>query len=178
MYQISPFIINNELIYLYKDSQFSWFIDEFTLSRLFKVDISKIVEFRRVVDIQKDDRGYCKLEKSLSKEELNIYLWSRKGVIRFAYSLKSIDIFDIVDELEEIKFPREEPIYQDINSIFQERVEKLKESGSLKEIDEFLSVFNRFTKEKLGFEKREEDSFKSIFMKIFEDILSQATPKS
>lgn len=169
---ITPILFNDKVIYLHKSELFNWLIEERALAELFGVESQKLSQLRESSSLTLDRHFIEKsLKDQLSEESKKIYLWSRKGVIKVAYSINSEKAFDVVDRLEDIELKSEEPIFGELETILRDRLTQIEKSGNFKEIEEFISIFGKFIREKSNFSTKKEMGVKSIFMELFEDAL-------
>jgi len=167
---ITPTLYKKELIYFYQSDSHKWFIDEISLIRIFKIDKDRLIKIQEKLE---KDRHFVveNIEDIRTKSSDEVTLWSRKGVIKIAYLLNSPVAFDVVDNLEDVELKKREPIFGELEDIFQERLVEIKKDGSFSDIETFIGAFSKFIKEREIFTDKKKMGIKSMFLDLFEDAL-------
>ena len=160
---ITPIFYKNSIIYFHQSNSYKWLLDENSVIKLFKIDIFQLSKIKNRLEKDK----HLILEKIDGGE---ITLWSRKGVIKLAYILNSETAFDIVDNFEDIEFQNQEPIFNELENILQNRLSEISKNGSFSDIENFINTLSTFVKEKNRFSKKD-SGMKNMFFDIFEDAL-------
>jgi len=169
---ITSILFDNRVIYLHKHNTLHWLIEEGVLSELFEITSHKLVQLRQNSSLTLNKHFIAEdFQDRLSGESKKIYFWSRKGVIRVAYHINSEKAFNIVDALEDIELKSEESIFGELENILRDRLNQIEKNGDLKEIENFISTFGKFVKERSGFSIKKDIGIKSMFLELFEDAL-------
>lgn len=176
MKHIAPVYFEDKIIYFYKSSKYKWLIDEVNLINLFKIDSKKLYEIKS--NLEKNKHYIIeKIDIISNDNKKDIFLWSRKGVIKIAYLLNSESAFNIVDGLEDLQIKEPENEFKDIENILKKRLLNIQESESISELSSFVDIFFKFISEKESFKKKQNMGSKSMFLDIFEDILKNSKNK-
>jgi hypothetical protein len=168
-------LFKGELIYLERDSRFRWIVHENFLSKLLAIsseEIKKIREEHSGKLVENSEFTIREIVEFSSDKPIKTLFWTRRGVIKLAYLIKSSNIFDVVDFLEEIEFEDErEPIFSEIEEVLNSKLETIKQDSSFRDIEEFITTFSKFIREKEYIKLKKESSFKSFLLDFFDEAL-------
>jgi hypothetical protein len=190
-----PVLIQNKIYYLFFYKKLNWLISIEQLSQLFKIEQKNLLNIIQNKNNNFLENKHFVLNKNfncLGQKNSEVFLVSKKGILKLAYFLDSDEVIEIIDELEDIDltqecfqiFEQKNQFFIEIESILKNKLEILKnnESVSLSQINEFIETISIliqrekesksafFTKNK---NKTEDFSLKNIFLSFIEESLNK-----
>jgi hypothetical protein len=166
MIKTAPIFINQNLIYILQDDNYKWLIDEFSVIKIFEIDLQKKMQIQ-----EKLQKNLHFIFKKVSNRKDEVTFFTKKGVFKFAYLLNSDVAFNIIDILEDVEIEKDEPIFGEIEQIYKNRLSEISQSGDFDEISKFLDSFSNFIREKQKVSVKQNFGLKSIILDVFQEIM-------
>ena len=134
----------------------TWFLSHKEVAKAFNTTIDKLIE---ALDILTEDKhyGYYSVEYQAGKSTSSILFFSKTGMVRLAYFLKTDDALSFLEAIEEINISQSQEesthrFYNEIEDVLKDRLVKLKENpeASLEEINHFILTLDNLVKKRDG----------------------------
>lgn len=144
-HEFHPLVINN-----------SWFLSHKEVATAFNTDIATIIESLDSLEEGKH-YGYESVEYQEGKSTSSILFFSKIGIVRLAYFLKTDDALKFLEFVEEINLKEYSKdsahhFYEEIEGVMEERLAKLKANpnASLEDINHFILTLDNLIKKRDG----------------------------
>jgi|FLOH01.1.fsa_nt_gi hypothetical protein len=175
--ELHPLIIRN-----------NWFLSSKEVATAFNVNLSKIIELLETLTEGKH-YSYEAIEYTKNKTTSSILFFSKSGIIRLAYSLKSDDALRFLEFIEDINLKENEEekiahnFYNEIEDLLKERLDKIKKNPdtTLEEINHFILTLDNLVKKQkeITVEKSSDTlNISDILQTVVTLAQSYTTPKS
>ncbi len=134
----------------------TWFLSHKEVALAFNTTIDKLIEG---LDVLTEDKhyGYHSVEYQEGKSTSSILFFSKTGMVRLAYFLKTDDALSFLEMIEEINISQSQEesthrFYNEIEDLLKDRLLKLKENpdASLEEINHFILTLDNLVKKRDG----------------------------
>lgn len=132
--ELHPLIIQN-----------NWFLSSKEVAKAFNVPLSEIIELLKTLTEDKH-YSYQAIQYANNKTTSSILFFSKAGIIRLAYSLRSDSALEFLEFIEDINLQENEEeknthnLYNEIEELLKERLDKIKKNPNttLEEINHFI----------------------------------------
>lgn len=165
--------------------QDTWLLSSKELSKALEVSLSEIVTLLPLLSEYKH-YSYESIEYSENKFTSSILFFSKPGMIRIAYSLKSDKALEFLEFIENLHFTTQNShatthkFYKEIEDVLYERLKKIKTdpNTSLEEINKFiLTLDNLVKKQDSTMSTQETNGNISDIIKTIINLTNSYTPK-
>lgn len=163
----------------------NWLLSNKEVALALNTSIAKIVESLDSLN-EGSHYGYESVEYEKGKSTSSILFFSKTGIIRLAYHLKSDDALAFVEFIEDINLQEtaedsRHSFYSEIESLLEDRLKKLKNdpNATLEEINHFIITLDNLIKKRDGSEivKSGPSSVTDIIETVVSLAQSYTTPK-
>jgi len=146
-HEFHPLVINN-----------TWFLSNKEVATAFKTNIATIIE---AVDSLEEGKhyGYESVEYQDGKSTSSILFFSKIGIVRLAYYLKTDDALKFLEFIEDITLTEHTQdsahhFYQEIETVLEDKLAKLRSNpdASLEDINHFIITLDNLIKKRDGVE--------------------------
>jgi len=157
IHELHPLVINN-----------TWYLSTKEVALAFNTTISEIVES---IDMLSESKHYSyeSVEYEKGKTTSTILFFSKVGMIRLAYHLKTDDALKFLEFVEEINVQnqgedRAHNFYGEVEDLLKDRLKKLKENedATLEEINHFILTLDNLIKKRDSVKTEEKNSGSNI----------------
>lgn len=154
--ELHPLIIQN-----------NWFLSSKEVALALNIPLSKVIE---ILDNLIEDKHYSykSINYTKDKSTSSILFFSKSGIIRLAYSLKSDDALKFLEFIEDINLNEVDNksiahnFYDEIEGLLKDRLQMIKKdpNTSLEEINHFILTLDNLVKKQNNttFEKKSDSS--------------------
>ena len=134
----------------------TWFLSHKEVALAFNTTIDKII---KVLDTLTEDKhyGYHSIEYQDGKSTSSMLFFSKTGMVRLAYFLKTEDALSFLEMIEEINISQSKEesthrFYNEIEDVLKDRLLRLKENpdSSLEEINHFILTLDNLVNKRDG----------------------------
>jgi len=170
--ELHPLIIGN-----------NWFLSHKEVAIAFKTTVSKLVESLEMLQEGKH-YSYESVEYESDKSTSSILFFSKAGIMRIAYYLKTDEALQFLEFIEEIHLKDKgqkdttHVFYAEIEELLKERLDKLKNNpeASLEEINHFILTLDNLIKKRDGNKSSGTSSITDIIETVVGLAQSYTTP--
>jgi len=163
----------------------NWFLSNKEVALALNTTIAKIVESLEGLH-EGNHYSYESVEYEKGKSTSSILFFSKTGIIRLAYHLKSDDALEFVEFIEDINLQEraqdsKHAFYNEVEVLLEDRLKKLKNdpNATLEEINHFIITLDNMIKKRDGTEsvKSAPSSVTDIIETVVNLAQSYTTPK-
>ena len=162
----------------------NWLLSSKELALALGVPLSVIIDLHQTLT-EGRHYSYESLQYSKDNYTSSILFFTKAGIIRIAYSLKSEKAFEFLEFIENVTLKLEEipntthKFYKEIEDVLQERLNRIKsdKETSLEEINKFILTLDNLVKKQNGEVNTSEPSTVSDILKTVVNLANSYAPK-